>query len=190
MTLFHTGFSEIRTPDLKIGRANADFGQGFYLSDNEEFAKRWARARKNSTAWLNRYELNPEGLRIKRFSREPAWFDYIFDNRSGKADTLSQFDVIIGPIANDTLYDTWGVLTSGLLDRKTALELLSVGPAYEQTVIKTEKAAAALRFITAETLFPEEIAVYRKTVQNEEAAFQEAFARKIESMPQFAEDTK
>lgn len=188
LALFHTGFSEIRTPDLTVGRKNADFGQGFYLSDNEEFSRRWARTRRGMETYLNRYELDPTGLLIKRFSRDGAWFDYIFANRMGKADALAGYDVIVGPIANDTLYDTWGVLTSGLIGRETAIELLSVGPAYEQTVIKTEKAAAALRFTEAVVLPPEEIAAYRETVRQEEADFQEAFARQIAVMQDLKEE--
>ncbi len=188
LTLFHTGFSEIRTPDLTVGRKNADFGQGFYLSDDEEFSRRWARTRRGMETYLNRYELDTTGLLIKRFSRNEAWFDYIFSNRMGKEDALSAFDVLIGPIANDTLYDTWGVLTSGLIDRETALAVLSVGPAYEQIVLKTEKAAAALRFMGAAVLPPEEIAAYRETVRREETAFQEAFSRKIGALPDLKEE--
>lgn len=188
LTLFHTGFLEIRAPDLTVGRKNADFGQGFYLSDNEAFSRRWARARRGENTYLNRYELDLTELLVKRFSRDEAWFDYIFANRMGKADTLAGYDVIIGPIANDTLYDTWGVLTSGLIDRETAIAVLSVGPAYAQTVLKTEKAAAALRFTEAIILPPEEIAAYRETVRQEEAAFQEAFARKIGALPDLKEE--
>ena len=38
MLLYHTGFDEIPAPDLRRGRANADFWQGFYLSDDPGFA--------------------------------------------------------------------------------------------------------------------------------------------------------
>lgn len=50
--LYHVGFDEIRQPDLRRGRKNADFGQGFYLSDNEDFSRRWARERKGLAARL------------------------------------------------------------------------------------------------------------------------------------------
>ncbi|MBR0311535.1 MAG: DUF3990 domain-containing protein [Oscillospiraceae bacterium] len=43
--LFHTGYAEIREPDIHYGRKNADFGQGFYLSDSDEFAGKWMRER-------------------------------------------------------------------------------------------------------------------------------------------------
>ena len=90
--------------------------------------------------------------------------------------------MIAGPIANDTIYDTLGVITSGFLSREQALQLLLIGPAYEQTVIKTEKAAAALHFESAVRLSPEEIAGLRDMVKHEEEAYQEQFARKLEEL--------
>ena len=38
MRLFHTSDRIIREPDLSMGRRNADFGHGFYLAADEEFA--------------------------------------------------------------------------------------------------------------------------------------------------------
>ncbi|MBR0152362.1 MAG: DUF3990 domain-containing protein [Lachnospiraceae bacterium] len=130
LELFHAGYQIIERPDIHAGRTNADFGQGFYLSDDEEFSKRWTRERRGFSAWLNRYELDTEGLKIKRFDRDAEWFAYIFANRANRSDSLAEYDVITGPIANDTLYNTWGIITSGLLEEKQALQLLSLGPAY------------------------------------------------------------
>lgn len=62
ITLYHTGFEKIEQPDIHIGRANADFGQGFYLSDNGDFSRRWARSRRGETTWLNTYTLALDGL--------------------------------------------------------------------------------------------------------------------------------
>ena len=178
--VFYTGFSKINNPDIHIGRANADFGQGFYLSGDEAFSKRWAGERKGLKTYLNRYELADEGLKIKRLSKDMSWYDYILGNRNGLKDRLSEYDVIIGPIANDTIYDTWGMLTGGLIDRETALRVLQIGPVYEQIVIKSEKAASALRFISSQVLSHEEIEGYRCVVKAEGEAFQEAFGQIIE----------
>jgi len=49
MKLFHTSFSIVENPSITEGRANVDFARGFYLSDDEEFSKRWARRRKGMT---------------------------------------------------------------------------------------------------------------------------------------------
>ncbi len=177
LTLYHTGYREIRDPDIRYGRKNADFGQGFYLSDDEAFSKRWARERRGESVWLNRYTLDTAGLRIKRFIRDEEWFEYILANRSGHADSLTGYDVIIGPIANDTIYDTWGITSSGLLSTGQVLRILMIGPVYDQIVIRSDRAAAALRFESAEILSSEEIAGYRDVVPQEEEKFQEAFAQ-------------
>ena len=122
--LFHTGYAEIRDPDIHYGRKNADFGQGFYLSDSDEFAGKWMRERKDAIIHINAYELDLRGLNVLRFTRDQDWLDYILRNRAGYADSCPEADVVIGPIANDTIYDTLGVLTSGVLTREQSLELL------------------------------------------------------------------
>ena len=172
MRLWHTGFAEIPHPDIHYGRRNADFGQGFYLSDDLRFSQRWARERRGMQTYINEYTLTLTGLKIKRFHRDADWFDYIFQNRAGAADTLAGYDVAAGPIANDTLYDTWGILTSGLVSREKALYLLSNGPAYRQVVIRTEKAAAQLRWLSARVMPSEEISAFRATVRREEREYQ------------------
>ncbi|MCR4790697.1 MAG: DUF3990 domain-containing protein [Treponemataceae bacterium] len=174
-TLFHTSFQVIEKPDIKHGRANADFGQGFYLSDNEDFSKRWAENHNGMTSKINTYTLDIENLKVKIFHRDNEWFKYISDNRMGKADSLAAYDLIIGPIANDTLYDTYGVITSGLLSEKDALSILRIGPEYNQIVIKTQKAADVLKFEKAFSLDDEEIAKYKIVLKEEEKYFQEKF---------------
>ena len=49
------------------------------------------------------------GVRVKTFERGTEWFDYIYRNRLGMSDALSEYDVITGPIANDTLFETFGI---------------------------------------------------------------------------------
>ena len=182
MTLYHVGFQEIRQPDVHYGRTNADFGQGFYLSEHDGFAKRWARSRPGKDTYLNVYELSTDGLAIKRLIKDREWFDYIFANRAGKADALAGYDAIIEPIANDTIYNTWGLLTSGLVDTELALKALMIGPVYEQVVLKTERAAAALRFVSAQVIPPEVIAQCRESVKQEEDEFLEQFGALVEAI--------
>lgn len=182
LILYHSGLYTLPEPDIRHGRKNADFGQGFYLSDSEGFSKRWAPRSRERTTVINRYELSPEGLKVKRFTRSPEWFDYIFSNRSFKADALSEFDVIIGPIANDTLYDTMGIITSGLLKPDHALTLLRLGDEYTQIVIKTDRAARQLRFISAQEPDRQELAACKAALALEEQAYQELFAQELDRL--------
>lgn len=166
MKLYHTSTLVIREPDVHYGRKNADFGQGFYLTPDREFALRWA----GENAVVNAYELEEHDLVIHRFQRDAAWFDYIFQNRRVK-DGLSA-DVVIGPIANDTIFDTLGIISSGFLAPEEALRLLAIGPEYTQVALKTERAAAQLRSLGAETVARQDAA--QRTREQED--YQRAFA--------------
>ena len=163
-TLYHVGTREIREPDVHYGRKNADFGQGFYLTPELAFARRWA----GDEAVLNRYELSLDGLSVHRFTRDAAWFAYLFDNRRLR-DRL-EADVIVGPIANDTIFNTMGIFSSGFLPPEEALRLLRIGPEYTQVALKTERAAARLRWLGAEAIArPEE-----ETRRREQEAYLQA----------------
>ncbi len=176
MRLYHTGYQEIRVPDIHYGRKNADFGQGFYMTDDHEFATRWARERRDASPVVNIYELDTSGLRIHTFERDADWFNYIFNNRRVRPDTLPGVDVVIGPIANDTLYDTFGIITSGMISEKEAMKLLMIGPAYRQVVLRTEKAAAQLQWLSSRVMSADEIRKCAAASAAESAAYQEQFA--------------
>ena len=98
------------------------------------------------------------------------------------ADSMAAYDVVIGPIANDTIYDTGGILTSGVLDGAQSLALLETGPVYEQVVIKSDQAAAQLAWEGAEVLYEEAVRRARATVAEEEERFQEALGAKMEAL--------
>ena len=146
MRLFHTSNMEIREPDVVRGRKNADFGQGFYLTPDLDFACRWA----SRDAIVNEYEFDESGLLIHRFARDEDWFRYIFENRRAK-DSLA-VDVVVGPIANDTIFETFGVISSGFLKPEDAMKLLMIGPEFTQIAIKTEKAVRQLHWIRSEKI--------------------------------------
>ena len=110
-----------------------------------------------------------------RLERNAEWFDIIYRNRSLAAGAPEGFDVVIGPIANDTIYDTWGITTSGLLTREQSLELLMIGNVYLQAVVRTEQAAERLRWLSARELTEAEVAGYRQTVAREQEEFQLKF---------------
>ncbi|MBR2258647.1 MAG: DUF3990 domain-containing protein [Blautia sp.] len=172
MKLYHTSDRIIQNPDIYRGRANADFGQGFYLTPDRDFTYRWAAA----NAVVNEYELKEDSLDIFRFQRSVEWFEYIFHNRR-REDRL-KYDVIIGPIANDTIFDTMGIISSGFLSPEDALKLLLIGPEYTQAAVKSEQAARNLRWIGAEKISRIDEEIRKK----EEKEFQKEFAKVMEEI--------
>jgi len=180
--VYHCGFTKIETPDLNIGRDNADLGKGFYLSDDMEFSMRWAKIRHDMENIINIYELDLADLNVKRFERDGEWFSCIAGNRRGEKDLFMGYDVLIAPIANDTLFDTFGIITSGILDDEQGLYLLKSGPCYKQIVIKSGKALSHLKWIGSENVDMEKVAVYREKVKEEERSFQEDILSKLQEM--------
>lgn len=172
MILYHTSTVEIRDPDIYRGRKNADFGQGFYLTPDLEFTRRWA----GRDAVVNKYELDVTDLSIHRFKRDTDWFDYIFGNRHLKDDLF--VDVVIGPIANDTIFDTMGILSSGFLKPEVAMQLLLIGPEYTQAAIKTEKAKERLIWIGSE----KKIRVDEALLKEEQASFAAEFSELFQKL--------
>ncbi|MBE5845864.1 MAG: DUF3990 domain-containing protein [Butyrivibrio sp.] len=178
--VFHAGYDEIKSPDIHRGRVNADFGQGFYLSDNYDFASRWVREKSSFDIIINSYELDESTLNIKYFERDSDWFKYIFSNRRSMQDELLEYDVIIGPIANDTIFNTLGIMTSGFLSDDEAVKLLCVGPVYKQIVLKTQKAADNLKFIGSEKLSKDVIEKNKVLIAADEEAYLEEFSKVLE----------
>ncbi len=178
MRLYHAGPVIIQEPDIYCGRKNTDFGQGFYLTSDEEFAGRWAAGTRAEQTWINVYDLSLDGLQVRRLIRGREWFETLYGNRHFRPDPI-QADVIIGPVANDTLYDTMGILTSGLIGPEKAMRLLMIGPVYEQVVIRTDRAVSQLTWISARKLSSEEARKLETRLRNEEKSYQREFASEM-----------
>lgn len=182
INLYHAGYVVIEHPDIHYGRKNADFGQGFYTTDNSEFARRWAREKPGTDIIINSYSLDTGNLKVKEFKRDTEWFEYIFANRRMNPDIYADYDVIIGPIANDTIYDTLGIITSGFLSDEEAMKVLMVGPCFRQIVLKSERAASNLKFLSSQVLSGDDIAEARVKFAQDNELFQAEFATAMEEL--------
>ncbi len=180
LLVYHTGFEVIRDVDIHHGRQNADFGQGFYVSKDEEFSKRWAKKRPNTKTIMNVYELDLEGLNICWLERNQDWYKYIYNNRHGIYDD-NNYDLIVGPIANDTIYDTLGIITSGYIDEKTALKMLLEGPCYEQMVLKSEESVKHLKWLYANEVAEVDLEKSAKVLKKEQEAYIKAITAILET---------
>jgi hypothetical protein len=148
MILYHGSFLEISQPDLRHSRPNVDFGKGFYTTPLYEQAKRWCSRfkRRRKDGVISRYEFGEgEGLSILRFeSYSEAWLDFILTCRRGK-DT-SDYDVVIGGVANDKVFNTVELYFDGLIDKTEAINRLRYEEPNLQICFRTEEALARLRF--------------------------------------------
>ena len=156
MHLYHGSTDIIKDPRILEQQRLLDFGKGFYLTSNKEQAERWALIKKKRnhgeseaivTVFLiaNDLSLN-SGLKIKRFeTANEEWLDFVLFNRSN--DTSHGYDVVTGPVANDTLYQTLTLFEAGILTKEETINRLKVHRLFDQISLHTHEALACIRFI-------------------------------------------
>lgn len=154
MTLYHGSNIAVKTPRLLKIQRSLDFGRGFYTTSDFEQAKKWAqrttRIREDGTPTVSCYELSGEALEslsILRFEKaDAAWLEYVSKNRKDR-NAHDNFDMVIGPVANDQAFPTILLYLDGYIDAESAVRQLLPQKLKDQYTFKTEKALAFLRFI-------------------------------------------
>ncbi len=184
MILFHGSHSEVTLPDLSRSREDIDFGAGFYLTRDERMAKKWASSKR--TAIVNRYELDLTGLKVFTFSLDKVWLDFIKSNRGLEENHLyDEYDVLIGPTADDKLYDTLQHYLNGILTASETIKILNVMGYSDQVVLKHDKALESLHFLGSKQLQSLELQQCREVIRTERRIASE---KTLELMKQFAKE--
>lgn len=156
MRLYHGSDVEVRSIDLSRSLMYKDFGPGFYVSADLKQAEAFARFKADrpksvtnvpvvSTFELDETCLKDGSLRIKRFEGySEEWIDFINEYRGSK-DT--EFDLVIGPIANDDVRTSFAQYQMGEMTKAELLEALKYKRVTYQYCFKTEAAVSKLRRI-------------------------------------------
>ncbi len=170
ITLFHGSNQIIETPELSQGSIHNDYGQGFYCTRLEEMAKEWA-CKNQKDGFVNRYELNMDGLRVLNLSDRNHtvlnWIAILLKNRTFRlrspiaidareylienfAVDTSEFDVVIGYRANDSYFQYAESFVENTLSLRSLNKALALGKLGLQTVLVSEKAFKQIEFADAE----------------------------------------
>jgi hypothetical protein len=158
MQLFHGGIEIIKQPIIIEQQRLLDFGKGFYATSSQIQAERWAcikrkRVGDNAKAIVNIYHtddnlLQNTRLRSHIFSdANDEWLDFIMLNRNN--DTPHGFDLVYGPVANDTLYQTLTLFEAGLLTKPETITRLKVHRLFDQFSFHSASAIQMLTFVRA-----------------------------------------
>lgn len=128
MILYHGSDMEIAKPDVIHSRKNLDFGCGFYTTPLYDQAKKWCEKfiQRGKEGIISCYNFDDNALdnckKLEFDSYSKEWLDFITDCRMG-SDTL-EYDVIIGGIANDKVFNTCELYFKGYIDKDAALDRL------------------------------------------------------------------
>ncbi len=156
MLLYHGSTMAVRKPIISRGRGKTDFGKGFYTTTSREQAEKWAQIKRErmgdgahaivSVFELDDAVLNNPAYHTRHFDGATAeWLDFVVGNRRGEVH--HNFDLIMGPVANDKLYATITLYENGILDANAAIEQLNTHQLFDQLSFHTTKACKLLTFV-------------------------------------------
>mgnify|MGYP006384944827 FL=1 len=124
MILYHGSNVAIDHIELEKSKPFKDFGQGFYLSENEGQALDMAQLKAltfGGKPFVSKFEfdtslMHNSDLRIKIFKEySEEWADFVFANREGT--DVEHYDIVYGPIANDKVGLQIRKLKDGSIDK-------------------------------------------------------------------------
>jgi hypothetical protein len=185
ITLYHGTIHILDTVDVFRGKPFKDFGIGFYTSRDKEHASKMAlrnreieiarirrshkdghfdrsEVRKDFDALLYTFELDLQNLRdlnVKEFkTADREWMRFVVQNLSAK-ERQHNFDMVIGPTANDNTLTAIGLFFAGAYGDVTSdnavdrlIEQIEPDKLPHQYFFGSRKAAEMLVLKTRETL--------------------------------------
>ena len=152
MNLYHGSYMQISQPKIITSNRLLDFGTGFYTTTDKDqavkFTNKFMKLGKNRI--LNIYEYDEMAAKDKLSMMQLAeadirWLHYVIANRSGSGKD-NDFDIVMGPVANDRVYDVIESFELGDYSEDEALRRLLAFKLTNQIVFKTEKSLLYLKY--------------------------------------------
>jgi hypothetical protein len=162
MILYHGSYTAVEKPALSFSRKRTDFGEGFYITPFRAQSVSWAQRfiDKRGAGVITSYtfltradEKLPGNINVLEFdSHSCEWLDFITACRLGKPGD-SKWDLVIGGVANDKVFDTLQLYFDNLITTEAAIERLRYNkPNFQYCFKKQELIDKYLTFVSAEAI--------------------------------------
>ena len=151
MEIYHASKEIVEFPEIRKSKYTKDFSWGFYCTKNYEQAVRWAN-RGTGDPIINYYQYIPdESLSILKFDdMSDEWLDFIASCRSGNTHT---YDIVEGPMADDTIWNYVNDYIAGNLSRKQFWALAEFKHPTHQISFHSLSALNCISFIKGEVVY-------------------------------------
>jgi len=160
MIIYHGSDMPVKSPKILTSNRLLDFGEGFYTTSSLEQAQRWAnRVRdrnKSKDKIVSIYEFDKDKaekeIKIIKFSSpDSEWLRFVSACRSGK-ETDFEYNIVMGPVANDNVYATIQLFETGLLSEAETIIRLKVEQIFDQILFHTEKSLQYCTYLRHENI--------------------------------------
>ena len=155
--LYHGSNLIVEKPEIRVPSRPLDFGEGFYTTFSREQACRWSskvyERKQEGRPTLNIYEYSREvaleNLKVMKFEKpDVEWLKFIVSNRTSNLN--HDFDIVEGPVANDTVYSVLLGFENGIFSLDEAISRLKPESLADQVLFHTPASLHYLRFIDSE----------------------------------------
>lgn len=151
--LYHGGKDLVEFPEIRTAKYHKDFYFGFYCTQFREQANRWA-VRFTGKGIVNEYRYTPNNLlHVLQFPQmTEEWLDFITSCRMGNS---HGYDIVEGPMANDTIFNYVQNFIDGKISREAFWELAKFKKPTHQISFHTARALATLQFVKGYEIYDE-----------------------------------
>jgi len=153
MRLYHGTNVEIEEIDLALCQPKKDFGTGFYLTPIMKHARGMARRKaalnEPSSPIVLSYNFNGHLLHDKRYKvkifnkPDKEWAKFVLKHRN--RDVKHNYDIVVGPIANDDMAALFRSFEEGEIDMDKLVEEMTYREFSLQYVFCTKKSVILLK---------------------------------------------
>ena len=157
MICYHGSDVEVRNPMVIPSKRPLDFGEGFYVTSSKEQSLRWASKvafrYKSTNYFVSEYDFNiekaKEELKVITFDEANLeWLNFVCSNRMN--DYSEPYDIVIGPVADDTVYSVIVKYEEGDIEPDVAIKKLKTEKLFDQILFHTAKSLNYLQFVKSE----------------------------------------
>lgn len=155
MIIYHGSTVLVESPKIRISDSLLDFGTGFYTTTSKQQAIRWAKIKMHreykDIAYVSIYEFDYEAakkqMKICQFSHaDSKWLQFVVKNRRGDKND-NNFDMHIGPVADDKIYSTIRLFETGVLDDEETVKRLKTEVLQDQWAFHTDTSLTFIKFL-------------------------------------------
>lgn len=144
ITIFHGSNIVVEKPQILISGFYKDFGYGFYCTNIEKQAKKWALTKRGDCI-VSIYNYQPtKELNILSFPEmTDEWLDFVVNCRRG---IKHDYDIVEGPMADDQIWDYVEDFIEGNITREAFWILAKFKYPTHQIVFCTQKSLESISF--------------------------------------------
>ena len=155
MLLYHGSNIQVSNPQIIESDRRLDFGKGFYLTSSFEQASRWAeltvKRRESGNPVISVFDFDKSqlsDLKVLHFTQaQKEWLEYVTLNRKDQGIPNDDYDIVIGPVADDRTMPVISLYFAEIYDVEETLKRLMPQKLHDQYTFRTEAALKALKFL-------------------------------------------